>query len=104
MRITSTSIPPHIAKAYGVTPAARVAPVKAPETVARVAPADQAVPEGRTPATLRRLIAGQVPGGIDFRGDDPAPTAPVQRLYRHPADQNAAATTLHAGRVIDLEG
>jgi len=57
----------------------------------------------KTPA-MRRLIAGVVPGGIDFSGETARPTSSAIPLYRHPADQNAAATTLSAGRMVDVEG
>jgi len=99
MRITPPTIPHHVAKAYGVRPAA-ASPVRAPETAARVAPAAD---ESR-PAALGRLVAGGVPGGIDFAGAEPRPSAPAHQLYRHPADRNAAATALTAGRTLDVEG
>jgi hypothetical protein len=98
MRITPPTIPHHVARAYGVKPAA-ASPVRAPETAARVAPAGD-----DSPAALRKLVAGGVPGGIDFSGREPAPGAPSHHLYRHPADRNAAATALTAGRTLDVEG
>ncbi len=45
------------------------------------------------------LVAARVPGGIDF--DAQMPTRTLQ-LYAHPADKNAAATAVDAGRVLDL--
>ena len=53
---------------------------------------------------MRRLVAATVPGGIDFSGAEPMPTDASLPMYRHPADRNAAATTLTAGRRIDIEG
>ena len=73
-------------------------------------------PQGRTDAVdirtdraaakpnVARLLAGLVPGGIDFSGDKPRPTADAIPMYRHPADKNAAATGVHAGRVLDVKG
>lgn len=97
MRITPPTIPLQLAKAYGVASAARQAPVQAPESAGRLE---------RQPAERpgNGLIAGVVPGGIDFSGPEPAPRPEAIPLYRHPADHNAAATAVHAGRVIDLEG
>ena len=97
MRITPPTIPLQLAKAYGVAPAARRAPVQAPESAGRL---------GREPADRpgQGLIAAVVPGGIDFSGPESAPRPAAIPLYRHPADHNAAATAVHAGRVVDLEG
>ena len=99
MRITPPTLPIHVAKAYGVAPAAKRAPVQAAEAAARIEPR---VDSAQT--TANPLVAGVVPGGIDFSGDQPVPSAPSHQLYRHPADRNAAATAVHAGRVLDLEG
>lgn len=33
----------------------------------------------------------------------PVSTGEALQLYRHPADKNAAATAVHAGRVIDVQ-
>ncbi len=51
-----------------------------------------------------RLVAGIVPGGIDFSGDSPQPRRASLPLYRHPADRNAAATGVELGRSVDLNG
>jgi hypothetical protein len=50
------------------------------------------------------MVAASVPGSVDFTADSMAP-APSSALpmYRHPADRNAAATAVNAGRVLDLE-
>lgn len=100
MRITPPTMPHHLAKAYGVPPVAKASLVRAPEAAARVG-VQQAPGEA---AALKKLIAGVVPGGIDFSSAEPAPSAPTMAFYRHPADQNAAATGVQAGRVLDLEG
>ncbi|MEK6700773.1 MAG: hypothetical protein AABZ53_00790 [Planctomycetota bacterium] len=55
------------------------------------------------------LVAGSVKP-VPFVGAEPAskpaavpaPTGDALPLYRHPADKNAAATAVHAGRVIDV--
>lgn len=51
-----------------------------------------------------RLVAGLVPGGIDFTTPEPSPARASLPFYRHPADQNAAATALARGRRLDLNG
>jgi hypothetical protein len=121
-----TAIPPtnpfHVARAYGsgvvgrvgpgapVRPAQPAAPVEKPaqrvETVRdaqRPSSLDSIAERTKSPA-MRRLLAGVVPGGIDFSGETPRPTSGAIPLYRHPADHNAAATTLSAGRMVDVEG
>ncbi len=57
-----------------------------------------------TNTAARRIVAGIVPGKIDFSGPQPAPSGPALPMYRHPADKNAAATAVDAGRMIDVEG
>ena len=96
MRITPPTIPHHLMKAYGVTPA----PVRQTETVARVGATDQHA----SGDAMKKLIAGVVPGGVDFSGEEPMPSAPQMAMYRHPADANAVATSIHAGRMLDIEG
>lgn len=100
MRITPPTMPHHLAKAYGVSPVAKASPVRASEAAARVGVQQAA---GGSEA-IRKLVAGVVPGGIDFSSAEPTPSAPAMAFYRHPADQNAAATGVLAGRVLDLEG
>ncbi len=100
MRITPPTIPHHLAKAYGVSAPRPTAPVRAPETSARLDPAS----EQDAAARVRKLVAGGVAGGIDFSGGEPQPSAPAHQFYRHPADRNAAATALTAGRTLDVEG
>lgn len=61
--------------------------------------------EPRLPGKVGRLVAAVVPGGIDFSGDVPRPSSgePLV-MYRHPADKNAAATGVAAGRRLDVRG
>ena len=96
------SIPPTLpfalARTYGVEPAARVRPVTPPQPVE---PARQTI---ATDPRVARLIAGVVPGGVDFEGETPKPSAEKIPFYRHPADRNAAATGVNLGRVLDTSG
>jgi|GEM_PF-634106 len=94
-----------LGSASGVSSVARAAQVRDEATLARVGPSagvDSAA--SASTAGVNRLVAGVVPGRIDFSGEQPmpAPGSPIA-LYRHPADRNAAATGVHAGRLIDLE-
>jgi hypothetical protein len=85
-----------IARAYGVTPRASV-----PQTPPTQSPAQQTTAEAK-PAS--RLVAGTVPGRISFAGDRPASDTSALAMYRHPADKNAAATAVSAGKLLDLNG
>lgn len=104
--LTMTSIGPnlpfHIARAYGVS--ARPGSVQpqppAPQPVQRA----EMSREDAAREKLARLIAARVPGGIDFSSQEPLPTGSTLPMYRHPADRNAAATGVIAGRVIDVVG
>lgn len=49
------------------------------------------------------MIAASVPGPVDFAADAPSGSAGLP-MYRHPADRNAAATAVDAGRCLDVEG
>jgi hypothetical protein len=53
---------------------------------------------------VRRLVAGVVPGGIDFREGGPVATGSSLTIYRHPADRNAAATGVTLGKGLDICG
>lgn len=57
-----------------------------------------------TRARVASVVAGVVPGRIDFTGDAPMPSTGALPMYRHPADKNAAATSVHAGRMVDVVG
>ena len=52
---------------------------------------------------VQRVVAGRVPGSIDFSADAPRPRGPAIPMYRHPADRNVAATGVGLGRLIDLD-
>lgn len=49
-----------------------------------------------------RLVAAVVPGKVDFSAGRPPATPESIPMYRHPADRNAAAVSVHAGRMIDV--
>ena len=100
-RIEPTN-PFHIARAYQVqSPGA----MRASHATAAVAPAGSIKPqnEAAKPA-VQKMVAGVVPGRVNFTGSEPAQAGPALPMYRHPADKNAAATLLSAGRMIDVQG
>jgi hypothetical protein len=49
------------------------------------------------------LAAAKVPGQVSFAGATPAKAAGALPIYAHPADRNAAATSISAGRLIDTQ-
>ncbi len=89
-------IPFHIAQAYGVERAAHNRRV----SVTPLRHADHAAQVVRGGA--ERLVAAVVPGGVDFSAGAPAAAPAAIPMYRHPADRNAAAVSVHAGRMIDI--
>lgn len=84
-------------------PVSQVRPASARPSVAAAGPAE-APRAARTPERTDRLVGAVVPGGVDFASGLPVPTGPAIPMYRHPADRNAAAVAIHAGRMIDVEG
>ena len=101
MRIDGPTNPMHIARAYGVQPPAQVQPVS---NVQQINPAAKPADGTQLSPSLMRLVAARVPGGIDFNAEQPQPTKTAIPFYRHPADQNAAAVSINAGRAIDVTG
>lgn len=94
-RITPTNLF-HVSRVYGTQPPLRVRAVEAPPTIAKIEP---------EPASgASRLVAGVVKGRIDFSGDTPSQDASALAMYRHPADRNAVATAIDAGRMLDVTG
>jgi hypothetical protein len=91
MRIEGSSIPFHIARAYGIQATPKAAPVQAADPVERVS------------ENVRRLVSGVVPGKVSFAGAEPMPEGAFA-MYRHPADKNSAATAVNAGRMVDVTG
>ncbi|USO00049.1 MAG: hypothetical protein H6810_05145 [Phycisphaeraceae bacterium] len=98
MEAIPPTLPFALAKTYGVQSTVRVRPVT---PVSAVQGSEQAA---RSDARTARLVAGVVPGGVSFEGDSPRPTAETIPFYRHPADKNAAATSVNLGRVVDTSG
>lgn len=101
MRIDGPSNPFHLARAYGVAPSPLVKVTRAEQ-----GPADQVAPLAKIePTNTQRLIAGVVDAAPRFQsvetvaGADRAAIA----MYRHPADKNAAATGVVAGRTLDIK-
>jgi hypothetical protein len=94
------SNPFHIARAYGVQPPA------APRAAAPVfAPSGAGVAGSIKPPTAKSpLAAAIVPGKVQFNGAAPTDNTAAIPFYRHPADKNAAATLLSAGRELDITG
>lgn len=102
MKTVGPTNPFHLARAYAVNPPRErtAAPV---DRITPTSPREEA--RHKTPSNIDRLVAAVVPGRIDFssaepRHDNRSESIP---LYRRPEDLNAAATNIHAGRVIDLE-
>lgn len=94
--------PFHISRAYqvpGSTRSALVTPAEGLKSTAKTGASN-----ALTNTATRRIVAGMVPGKIDFSGPTPVPTGGSIPMYRHPADKNAAATAVDAGRMIDIEG
>jgi hypothetical protein len=86
-----------------VRPVGPVGPGRAPDPLQGATDAIGASPD---PAGLRlsRLLAGVVPGGVDFSADGgPAPRADAIPIYRHPAERNSAATGVETGRRLDAQ-
>lgn len=100
MRIQPTS-PSLVFRAYGVSPPAQPKPAAMVQPTPRADPSAESAPRVSAAA---RLIGAVVPGRVDFSGDTPAPVGSALPMYRHPADRNAAATGIHAGRLIDVKG
>lgn len=103
------TFPFHIARAYtaAARPGATAVPAAlTPPGVTARASGDSVHITGQRGAALEqaatRLAAARVPGGADFTAPPP-PTGSLP-LYRHPADRNAAATGVQAGRMLDVEG
>ncbi|MFO0832798.1 MAG: hypothetical protein U0637_13280 [Phycisphaerales bacterium] len=61
-------------------------------------------PATRTPTSIQRLVAAVVPGSVDFSGSTPSAAPGAMAFYRNPADRNAAAIGVEAGRSLDVTG
>ncbi|MBL0928020.1 MAG: hypothetical protein IBJ11_10280 [Phycisphaerales bacterium] len=104
MRIEPPATSPmtlRLASAYGVRPAAPASPQAPVEPVARI---DRREP-GPAPADVQRLVGAVVPGRVEFTDAGPRPSdSSAIAMYRRPADRNAAATAVSAGRMLDIRG
>jgi hypothetical protein len=96
MRIGPTN-PFHIARAYQTQPP-KAAPAPQQPDAAPV------VGSIKPPSPTSRIVAAQVPGRVNFSGAQPQPEAAALAFYRHPADKNAAATAINAGKTLDVQG
>jgi hypothetical protein len=103
MRISS-SFPIHIARAYGVAPAMRAAPIAKAGAAATIQRAERAAAQ-ETGENVRQLVAGQVSGPVDFASASTpiSPAGPYQ-LYTRAADKIEAAVAVRTGQAIDLKG
>lgn len=89
-------------RAYGVAGAGAAQPSG---VVARIGRAEEPGAASSREATgLERLVAGVVPGRVDFSGAAPAPKADALPFYRRPGDRNEAATAWQAGQTLDVSG
>lgn len=117
MRIDG-AIPPHVARAYGISPTRSAVPAPAPAAPATPA---RLVDARVTNERIQMLVAGRVPGGVHFDGaaDQTAasgaaaqartagvPTsAPgAMALYTRAADRVEAALGVALGRTVDIRG
>ena len=89
----------HISRAYGTPAPMRVRPIDGPPTIAKVGMEATTRGDG-----AGRLVAAVVRGRIDFSGAEPVQDGSALAMYRHPADKNAAATAVSAGRMLDVTG
>lgn len=87
----NTSIPMHVARAYGVKPTAPMAPPTA-------APAP-------TTGSVSALVGGRVSRPIDFNAEPAAaPPSHAFQMYTRAADKIEAAVAVQLGRSIDVTG
>ncbi|TVS08059.1 MAG: hypothetical protein EA423_02495 [Phycisphaerales bacterium] len=118
MQPVGPAIPFQIARAYGLPQQQpqRVAPERSTGveraggdrgSLSRIGKADEAVmfhPQGGYKANpgVARLVAAKVPGSVEFGADGPRVGSGLS-IYRSPADRNAAATGVDAGRLLDVD-
>lgn len=117
------NIPLHVARAYGVQPAARTpgAPAAQPAKAAtptgpvgkialttptgRVSPAGEVQGVAR-PQQVGKLVAGTVERSLNFDGAATVPNGSPHtlQLYNRAADKIEAAVAVNIGRAIDVSG
>lgn len=90
-----------VSRAYGV---------KAPEVIAKIAAPEPVTPS--RPLGVAMLVAGVVPGKVDF-GEASASNTPramgpgaggAYSMYRRPTDKMEAAVAVQVGRTLDVNG
>ena len=108
MRIDGSSgnfIASHVARAYGVPatrPTTPVAPAASTSPLAQIGPVNATL---SSPAAAQSLVAGRVPGAIEFDGVSvPRMNPGAFSLYTRAADKIEAATAVQIGRSIDVKG
>lgn len=85
-----------IAHAYGLKPMSSNRRASTPDQSPRAAVGANATKPGS------KLVAAPVAGRVNFSGAAPAHDASALAMYSRPADKNAAATAVQAGRMIDV--
>ena len=104
MRIGS-NIPFHIARAYGLQPTPKAAPITQTQSIAPTNATTPVAPT-TTSSAMTQLVGGSVTRNVDFEGVS-TPTRPaghVLPLYTRAADAVEAATGVHVGRSLDIKG
>ncbi len=106
MQITPNNIPFHIARAYGQSPPPPIARTNPTLSVGDVH-RDDVVDLKVSPSTpvASQLVAAKVEAPVHFASsDNTSGSRETIPFYRHPADRNSAATSIVAGKVLDVSG
>ncbi len=94
------------AQAYRTAQPLQIRPVAQVRPVSRQPARDtldiSAAARARTQPTST-LAAARVPGQVTFEASAPASARGSLPIYTHPADLNAAATGVSAGRLVDTQ-
>ena len=103
---SSGPLPFHIARAYGVESARPSVPVEQAREAVEAQRTEIRRELTNSQRNIARLVAGVVPGGIDFSDETPQPTRrDAIPFYRSAPEKNAASTSIHTtGRSIDVTG
>ncbi len=100
MKIPPSSIPLQIARAYAAAGPNPAQPAPPAQPIGRIDRFDGQ--QARDPSGADRLVAGAVPGRVEF--DDSGAARPALSIYSSPAERNTAATGVALGRTIDVSG
>ena len=101
LKVRALSEAPRVARADVDTRASAVSRL---DSFQFSSPVRTTMPAAAAAPAASRMVAAMVPGSVDFLSDSSAPAGNALPMYRHPADRNAAATGVDAGRVLDVEG